>query len=164
MSDTKDLLSPERVASIIHNAKRNARDAWGDSAVGDAQQQSLHQVAECYAELNRLLVEARQQLASSPAAASSESDEGEDTRRPRIGKVRSGWDGALEWAAQMIETGYGSIPVSPQSIAMTLRAKKGDVELVHTGLATAMQVYEQKRSRAARSSVPREKASDPDTP
>ena len=69
----------------------------------------------------------------------------------KVSKVRSGWDGALEWAAQMIETGYPETAErpSPAALAMTLRAKKGDVDPVHTGVAVAQQVFE-RRKRASR--------------
>jgi hypothetical protein len=74
----------------------------------------------------------------------------------RTSKTRAGWDAALEWAAQMIETGYpeGSDPPSPAALAMTLRAKKGDVDSVETGVAISMQVFNAKR--AARSTEGRD--------
>lgn len=73
-----------------------------------------------------------------------------------MSKTRTGWDAALEWAARMIETGYpaGSAPPSPSALAMTLRARKGDVDLQLTGEAVATQVFESKRRGAARSGGP----------
>jgi hypothetical protein len=65
-----------------------------------------------------------------------------------VSKVDAGWDAALEWAAAMIDTGYPNAGerVDPHAIAMTLRAKKGDVDLERVGLEIAMQVYRQKQA------------------
>ena len=65
----------------------------------------------------------------------------------RGSNVRAGWAAALEWAALMIETGYpeGSERPSADALAMTLRAKKGDVDLLRVGMEVASQVFDQRR-------------------
>jgi hypothetical protein len=62
-----------------------------------------------------------------------------------VSKVEAGWTAALEWAARYVETHPAPLP-SPENLAMTIRAKKADVDMEAVGLATAMQVYEQKRA------------------
>jgi hypothetical protein len=60
-----------------------------------------------------------------------------------MGNVRAGWDAALEWAAQMIEAGYppDAPPPNALDLAMTLRAKKGDVDMLQVGMAVATKAF-----------------------
>jgi len=62
--------------------------------------------------------------------------------------VRDGWNAALEWAAKMIETGYppSAPPPNALDLAMTLRAKKNDVDMVEVGLVVCMSAFEAHRA------------------
>lgn len=64
------------------------------------------------------------------------------------GKTVAGWNAALEWAAGMIEGGYpDDAPATPSALAMTIRAKRDDVDLLLTGLESAKQVFHQARAK-----------------
>jgi hypothetical protein len=73
-----------------------------------------------------------------------------------VSKTQAGWDAALEWAARMIEAGYppGSPPPDAAALAMTIRAKKGDADLVLLGVATAEQVFRARRRAGAPEAAP----------
>lgn len=60
-----------------------------------------------------------------------------------MSKTRRGWNAALEWAARLIETDGegGAQPSSHAALAMTFRAKKGNVDLELVGREVATDVY-----------------------